>query len=102
MAMKKINKSSIIITCVGVVILLAICYGVFVFIQHVNGTSPAQIEARQRTNEAADQTTKAFKESRQWYQDQLSQPITITTEDGETVTYGGTQTDTCINSSSEM
>lgn len=101
MAMKKISKSSIIFTCVGIVVLLAICYGVFVFIQHVNGTSPAQIEARQRVNEAADQATKAMEESGQWYQDQLSQPVTITTEDGETVTYG-TQTATCINSSSEM
>lgn len=91
--MKKRNINSIILSCIGVIALFAICYGIFVFVQHVNGTSPAQIEARQRANEAADQSSKALEEAGQWTQE----PVTVTNSDGEEVTYG-TQAAPCINS----
>lgn len=43
-----INIKKIVIGGIGVLLLLAIGYGTHALIQHVNGTSPAQIEARRR------------------------------------------------------
>lgn len=87
-----------IISGIVVIVLIALCIGIHAFVQHTNGTSPAQIEARQRAQEAAEQTEKALNEEGQWYQDQVSEPVTITNSDGEQVTYE-TQVGTCINSS---
>ena len=96
--MAKISKNTMIIGSIVVIILIALCFGIHAFVQHINGTSPAQIEARQRAQEAAEQTENALKEDGQWYQDQMSEPVTVTNSDGEQVTYG-TQVGTCINSS---
>lgn len=98
MAIKKLSKGTVILGCIGIILLIAVGYGVRTFVQHVNGTSSAQIEARQRANEAADQTTQSLNEQSQWYQDMMSEPVTVTNSEGETVTYS-VQAAPCINSS---
>lgn len=80
------------------ILLLAIGYGIRAFVQHVNGTSPAQIESRRRAQEAAEQSAKALQEQSQWYQDMMSEPITVKNSDGEDVTYG-VKASPCIESS---
>lgn len=96
--MNKADIKKTVVSGIGVILLLAIGYGIYTFVQHVNGTSPAQIEARQRAQEAAEQSAKAMRENSQWYQDMMSEPVTVTNSDGEEVTYG-TKTATCIESS---
>lgn len=98
MVMNKTNIKKIVIGGIGFVLMLAIGYGIYAFVQYVNGTSPAQIESRRRAQEAAEQSEKALREQSQWYQDMMSEPVTVKNSDGEEVTYG-TKTATCIESS---
>ncbi len=88
MAMNRINIKKIVIGGIGVVLLLAIGYGIHAFVQHINGTSPAQIEARRRMQEAAEQSEKAMYENSQWYRDQMAQPIYLKNSDGTVDTCG--------------
>lgn len=96
--MNKVNRRKIIAGSIGVIILITLCFGVRAFVQHINGTSPAQIESRQRALEAVEQTEKALSEESQWYRDQMSEPVTIKNSEGVDVTYG-VQSAPCINSS---
>ena len=95
--MKKITKRTWIAFSIGLVVLIAICCGVNHFINRINGTTNAQIEARKRANEAADQSTGELTNEAQWYQDLTSQPVTVTNSDGEEVTYTP-KAEPCINS----
>lgn len=97
MAMKKIKKGTWIAFSIGLIMLIAICCGVNYFINRINGTTKAQIEARKRTNEATDQTYRELTKEAQWHQDMMSQPVTITNSDGEKVTYTP-KAEPCINS----
>ena len=95
--MKKIKKGTWIAFSIGLVMLIAIYCGVNHFINRINGTTKAQIEARKRAHEAADQTIRALTKEAQWHQDMVSQPVTITNSDGEEVTYTP-KAEPCINS----
>lgn len=95
--MRKITKGSWVALSIGLIILIGICCGVNYFINKINGTTEAQIEARKRANEAADQTTRELTKEGQWYQELQSQPVTVTNSEGEEVTYS-TKAEPCINS----
>lgn len=97
MAMKQYIKKNWIILSIGAIILIAISFAVNHFINHINGTTKAQIEARERANAAADQTMQELEKQGQWYQEMMSEPVTVTNSEGETVTYT-IQTGNCINS----
>ena len=71
MVMNKADIKKIVIGGIGVILLLAIGYGIYTFVQYANGNTPAQIEARKRIQEAAEQADKAMSENHQWYQDQI-------------------------------
>lgn len=85
--MKKIDIKKIVICGIGVVLMLVIGYGIYIFVQHVNGTSPSQIESRRRANDAADQTSRELQERGQWYQEMMSEPVTVVNSEGDTITY---------------
>ena len=87
MTMSKISKKTCWVMAIGLILLISISYGICHMIQHINGTTPAQIEARQRANEAAAQTTKALNAEGQWHQDMMSEPVSVTNSNGVTKTY---------------
>lgn len=62
MTMKKVSKSTWVFLLIGLIILVGVGLGVNHFINHINGTTKAQIESRERANAAADQTDRAFRE----------------------------------------
>lgn len=94
----KTSTNRIIIGGIGIILLYAIGYGVYTLVQHVNGNTSAQIEARRRMQEASEQADKALYENTQWYRDQMSDAVTIINANGEEVTYG-VQAAPCISSS---
>lgn len=71
MVMNKADIKKIVIGGIGVILLLAIGYGIYTFVQYANGNTPAQIEARECMQEAADKADKSVSENLQWYQDQI-------------------------------
>lgn len=97
MAMRKISKRIWITLSISAIVLIVICFGVNHFINRINGTTKAQIEARERANAAADQTTRELTEQNQWHQELMSEPITVRNSDGEEVTYTP-KAEPCINS----
>lgn len=70
--MKKVSKGTLIAGIIGLVAFVALCCGVTYFVKRLNGTTDAQIEARKRANEAADQTLNAMQEQAQWHQDLMN------------------------------
>ena len=70
--MKKVSKGTLIASIIGLVAFVALCCGVTYFVKRLNGTTDAQIEARKRANEAADQTLNAMQEQAQWHQDLMN------------------------------
>ena len=57
MTMGKIKKSTLIGMLFAAIVGVSVCWGVSYFIDHINGNTKAQIEARKSANEAADKTT---------------------------------------------
>ena len=72
MTMGKIKKSTLIGILLAAIVCIGVCWGVSYFIDHINGNTKAQIEARKRANEAADKTTKELNKAAQWYNDELN------------------------------
>lgn len=97
MAMNKANIKKIVVGGIVIIVIMALGYGIHAFVQRLNGTSPAQIEAQRRAKEAAEQTEKALYEQSQWHRDLMSEPVTVTNSEGESVTYE-TKTATCVQS----
>lgn len=97
MTMSKTGKKSWLLFLIGIVLLIGIGSGITYMVKHINGTTPAQIKARQEANRAADQSSEALKAQGDWYNDMMSQPVTVTNSEGETVTYEP-QVSTAINS----
>lgn len=58
MTMKKVSKSTWVFLLIGLIILIGAGIGVNHFINHINGTTKAQIESRERAIRAADQTSR--------------------------------------------
>lgn len=53
--------------------LSALGFGIYKFIQKINGNTEAQKLAREKANQAADQTNRELKQQGQWYQDLMSE-----------------------------
>lgn len=70
--MGKIKKSTLIGMLFTAIVGVSVCWGVSYFIDHINGNTKAQIEARKRANEAADKTTEELNKAAQWYNDELN------------------------------
>lgn len=98
--MRKLSKGTIIGSVIGIIVFGILCCGVTYLVKRINGTTDAQIEARKRANDAADESLKAMEENAQWHNDLMSQPITVTNSEGEEVSYSP-HSAKCINSSVE-
>lgn len=70
--MGKIKKSTLIGVLIVGILCVGIYWGVSYFMDHINGNTKSQIEARKRANEAADKTTEELNNAAQWYNDELN------------------------------
>lgn len=61
--MKK--RNNIIAWCIGIIVLILAGWGITYFIMHINGTTSAQIESRQKANDAMDQTMQRLSRPQQ-------------------------------------
>lgn len=61
--MKK--RNNIIAWCIGIIVLILAGWGITYFIMRINGATSAQIESRQKANDAMDQTMQRLSRPQQ-------------------------------------